>query len=257
MNAARRGSHFRCLISLAMLLAIAAGRARATELFFDDFSGSGLDPAVWSANANGYPNGIAVNASWLELGVPGTSTLDFPYVTPVGSLFPAAGDFAFEVRFRYTSVAGKGVGLVVLDGSNNDLGGFWQDVTAGLTYTGYAGTGGSVDTSAHLVRWELVGNELRTRVDGSLIGSQTIASRPASFWVGHPTIGQTLEVGGPVVDANGTVVDRWWGTGVWTTLALDSVRVESLGVPEPAGVGTVVLALAAAGAAGFGRRRRG
>ncbi|RME35489.1 MAG: PEP-CTERM sorting domain-containing protein [Gammaproteobacteria bacterium] len=197
------------------------------------------------------------------MGQPGTVSLDFPYGTPKVSLFPASGDFALEIRFQYTGIAGKGDGIVLLGpGNEGQIAGLWQDSNGMYVSTGAISHTFANSTSAHVLRLELTGLNLKGLLDGTLLSTALLSVRPDHLWMGHPSIGQVLSVnpGGIAaghVDTTGQVTSRWWGNGAWTTFDVDYLRVEQLGasVPEPATGLLFLTALLGLGISG-GRRRR-
>ena len=147
------------------------------------------------------------------------------------SLFEGAGDeFTFEVRFRYSDFAAYGTTIALnsapVDGnrvmSPLPLAPGMEDVlnihhvvdTAGNVYRFdislfkgrviWMGTPG--DTSWHEVRITVERGEVYTLyVDGRLVGSIRSTARPASIYIGNPTI-------------------QTW-PGAWTQLYVDYVRI--------------------------------
>ena len=238
---------------------MAGGAQSATVYFEDDFDAASLNASIWDASFNGSGNVIDLADSWVDLAA--GYTLDAPYVRTAAGVnpFPTSGDFAVEVRFRYTQIANKGTGLQLLDEAGNALAGFWADSTGGLR----GGAGGDVvsltgsPTEAHRIRWEFVGQHVSLFHDGNLLGTFAVSARPEALWFGHPSIGQQLAANASpsissYVDGNGYVQNRWWGNGEWTDLSLDYIRVSA--VPLPAAVwlfGSGLIGMAA-----VGRRRR-
>ncbi len=254
-------SHIRDLkLFISILFSLLAGSfssALAAPLFFEDNFDS-LDATVWATSDNGYPApAIDVSGGVIRMGQPGASSLDFPYVHSQTSIFPSAGDFSITIGFQYTGIAGKGDGLQVLNSSNDSLLAIWQDSSNGLLI----GPGGTFsfanNVAPHEVEFRFAGGNVTTLLDGVSLGSVALSSRPAKLWFGHPTLGQVISTqtsslfpGLFKVDSNGVVVDRWWGSGVWTTFNLDFIRVQKLNaIPEPGslsllGIGLVVFGLA-------------
>ncbi len=252
---------FACAVLFLAALSLSGSPAAAAPLFEDNFDL--LDTTVWAVSDNGYPAPAAdVSGGAIHMGRPGVSSLDFPYVRSQTSLFPASGDFSISIGFRYTSIAGKGDGLQVLDSSNTALFAFWQDSASGLR-VGPAGVYALANTLApHVIEFQIIGGTVTTLFDGSALGSAALASRPDTLWFGHPSIGQVINTqtsaifpGLVKVDANGVVVDRWWAGGPWTTFDIDFIRVQALtAVPEPGALSLLGVGLLALGIA---RRRAG
>jgi hypothetical protein len=130
---------------LAPTSTTAPSNLRDVPPFSEDFKASVLDTSKWTrANSDGE---MSVGGS-LKLS---SSTGAFPYIHSTGQVFPADGDFQFEVRFRYPNPDACGVGILLTtydtpvglsqskteDVQNaKEMNGFtmgvWQDATTGM-----------------------------------------------------------------------------------------------------------------------------
>lgn len=216
------------LIIVLLVLISYVNMAEASSIFFEENFNT-LDVARWSFNTNTYPEpAISITSGKIHMGQPGTSSLDFPYVNSLVNPFPLTGDFSIIIGFQYTSIAGKGSGLKILDGNNAYLNmGFWSDSSNAI-----------FGTDPHIIEYQITGTSVTQIIDGSVQESFSLASRPTQIWFGHPTVGQLHSSNGPssFVDSTGVVTRRWWGNGVWTTFDIDFIRVTTTAAPIPGSI---------------------
>jgi hypothetical protein len=215
-----------------------------TTFFDDGFSGSTLDPANWNVSANGYPAPtVSVSSGSVQVGAPGTGSLDFPYVTSVGPVFPPSGDFSLEFALQYSSTAQWGNGFVVLGPANEQILQVWADSIHSLfaQLPPMSGVGLGSPLAPHTYRLDIVRSTATLLVDGAQVATTPLPARPERVWFGHPTVGEVAglyahdQLPGNV-DATGVVTSRWWSFGEWTTFRINRVRVSNcppLATPTP------------------------
>ena len=140
----------------------------------------------------------------------------FPVATTVADPFPP-GDFLVSVRMRYTSVGACGDGFGAMDNFWEDYYGtacrpflLWQD-TGLYSYTGSSTSYaiGGPTSEYHLYQWSYVEGRYTFLLDGVTLSSGDCAPRATRLFFGHPH---------PIA------------CGPWTSLEIDYVRVEPIGV---------------------------
>jgi hypothetical protein len=175
------------ILVLACLFAAttAVGTARA-QTFHDDFSGTSLDPSVWS---------VELGAGQLTVGN-GVASLTctgnpFPVATTIADPFPD-GDFAVTVGLKYQQVAYCGDGFGATDnfhGEGCSPFKLWQDSGGWYVYCGsqdYTLLSPSPNTDYHVYEWDYVNGYYLFFLDGVLVTGGGCAPRPTAFFFGHP-----------------------------------------------------------------------
>jgi hypothetical protein len=169
--------------------------------FFDDFSGSVLDPAKWTAHVHG-GNLVVANNS---VAVSASSGSGFPYVTSVGPPIVPVGDFSVRWIATYGTPQNSGTGSLALidvlptdgNGSFNDIADAWQDGTNYRLEVRAADVGTVTNAYAdpsraqiqHDVEYCWIGNSTEVWVDGVRQFQATRNAnvpRPAALWFGNP-----------------------------------------------------------------------
>ena len=158
-----------------------AALAAPVVYFEDDFNT--LDLSVWQPPySNNFPVTPNASGGFLNIGAPGVPSLDLPVVYSVDNPFPLTGGFTLEIGFQYSQIAGKGSGFVTLDGTNASARlAFWADTAQGfrIIFGDQTYFTGGTDTGYHVVRYEVVGNDVTAYLDGTLLGTSPLpAGRP-------------------------------------------------------------------------------
>jgi hypothetical protein len=188
--------------------------------FFDDFSGTALDPAKWFARTRGGNVVVADNSVAVSGGSAG-----FPYVASVGSPILPTGDFSVRWIATYGAQSNYGTGSLALTDmlspngtSGTSIADAWQDgtnyrvevsidATAAIT-PAYAVT--SPAPIQHDVEYCWLDNSIEVWVDGQMkfqAARNVNVVRPAALWFGNP--GATF-------------------TGPWQPFTLNYVEVRAL-----------------------------
>jgi len=193
-------------------------------------------------NANTSDSVDLVGTQVSLLATPDYNQLDFPYLT--SQAFPATGDIQVSFTLRYTQLSYNGAPIVLLTQGGQILFWAWADIYHDETAGFFGGVGKGSDTSAivgdakasHAYTVAFSGTMATLVVDGKQLMQVQTHLRPASLWLGHPTIGQLYGLGpngvappGVKVDQNGVVTGRWWGGGkaVWSALTIKDVTIQS------------------------------
>lgn len=174
--------------------------------FLDDFPGTALDAAKWTAYDNGGTIAVANH------GVSIASALSaFPFVTSAGSPIPPSGSFSVRWIARYTAASNAGDGTLVLSKGlppnglyDNDLSlrraEAWQSAGEGFTvrmrsqdageYGTYFTDAAATPHAMHEVEycWLDSARAVEIWIDGvrKARASNATLSRPDSLWFGNP-----------------------------------------------------------------------
>lgn len=208
-------------------------------LFFDEpFAGEQLNPGRWGTSLNGYPTpAVVVSNGLLQVGQPGTTALDFPYLESLALPFPASGGLELDVVMEFTSAGrnGSGIGVIGADGGSlvrirdqtSEPSGLTINIP-GSRMSGFASKG------MHTYSMTFRGNAMDISVDGApAVTNFPLETQPQRIWLGHPGVGQVFGIDDtgdrPIgVDASGTVVGRSWAEAEWSTFRIDSIKVKRL-----------------------------
>jgi len=213
----------------------AAGPAYFYE---ENFDGTSLDSSRWTASTNGGLT-VSVDNGSLHMGQGGSSSLDFPYVSSVGTVFPTAGNFQVEIAAQYSQHGGQGDGIAVLGPDHQPLFILWgSPLVVALEGTPQVAVAGPFDL--HNYRLTFVDGVASVYVDNMLVLTTPLSVRPESLWLGTPTIGQVSMwplwsgwvgiVDGHVDPTTAVVLSRWWWGTNWSPFSVDYIRV---GPPTP------------------------
>lgn len=178
------------------------GASNSNTAFFDDFPGTGLDPARWSAQANGGTIAVAGNSVSLSA----ANGASFPYVAAVGTPIPPAGDFSVRWIATYGAQQSAGTGSLAITaalpssgaGSWLDVADAWQDSSgyrvqvqnpAGTQTPAYTDSAPAVVQHDVEYCW-LSSGTLAVYVDGAQAVQQVRdpgVPRPTTLWFGNPS----------------------------------------------------------------------
>jgi murein DD-endopeptidase MepM/ murein hydrolase activator NlpD len=214
----------------------AAGPAYFYE---ENFDGTSLDSSHWTASTNGGLT-VSVDNGSLHMGQGGSSSLDFPYVSSVGTVFPTGGNFQVEIAAQYSQHGGQGDGIAVLGPDHQPLFILWgSGLVVALEGTPQVAVAGPFDL--HNYRLTFVDGVASVYVDNVHVLTAPLSVRPESLWLGTPTIGQVSMwplwsgwvgiVDGHVDPTTAVVLSRWWWGTNWSPFSVDYIRVSTVTQP--------------------------
>jgi murein DD-endopeptidase MepM/ murein hydrolase activator NlpD len=216
-----------------------SAEAGPSYFFEDNFDGTTLDSSHWNASTNGGLT-VSLDSGSLHMGQGGSSSLDFPYVSSVGTVFPPSGNFQVEIAAQYSQHGGQGDGIVVLGPDHQGLFILWgSGLVVALEGTSQVTVAGPLDP--HNYRLTYVDGIASIYADNVHVLTAPLSVRPESLWLGTPTIGQVAMwplwsgwvgiVDGHVDPTTAVVQSRWWYGTNWSPFSVDYIRVSSLSPP--------------------------
>ncbi len=206
-----------CTISLVGLSFQAVHADGSTSSFSEEFNGSTVDSLAWkileqNLNQTGYPawgGRIDVADGSLCMSSNGST---FPFIQTLQNPFPAAGDFAVQFKMTYTTIADRGAGLMMGNGTPTmDAGPWGSDIWHNRVFTLWAADKGldeamiyielfnklvfSMDypgfkpsSPSHIYKLAYELGVYHVYVDGLEVAQQASVIRPTTIILGSPPI---------------------------------------------------------------------
>ena len=144
--------------------------------FKEEFFGSALNDQLWRVTGNGYPaSAVTVSNGFLQIGQVSLTSVDFPYVESLATVFPAEGNFQLKIVMQsLVPAAPLGSGVTVLGSGNQEVLRIWTGnghVSVGLNGVGETETIVDSPEKSHVYEAAFVDGQASLRVDGALVQS--------------------------------------------------------------------------------------